>query len=105
MAGRFEGLSDLEWKLFEAIFPPDPPKRGRGMPPTPLRPVVNSLIYILITRLPLVRSSVWAPVGLEERGASAAPALARREPPPRHAGPPVGSGRGTWPRSVAVWGR
>ncbi len=21
MAGRFEGLSDLEWKLFEDIFP------------------------------------------------------------------------------------
>lgn len=24
MAGRFEGLSDLEWKLFEDIFPPEP---------------------------------------------------------------------------------
>jgi hypothetical protein len=24
MAGRFEGLSDLEWKLFEDIFPNEP---------------------------------------------------------------------------------
>ena len=30
MAGRFEGLSDLEWRLFEDIFPLAPPKRGRG---------------------------------------------------------------------------
>ncbi|MBD6620236.1 transposase, partial [Komarekiella sp. 'clone 1'] len=26
MAGRFEGLSDLEWKLFEDIFPKEPEK-------------------------------------------------------------------------------
>src|SRR2546428_14152764 len=32
MAGRFEGLSDLEWRLFEDIFPPAPPRRGGGMP-------------------------------------------------------------------------
>ena len=29
MAGRFEGLSDLEWKLFEDIFPKQASKRGR----------------------------------------------------------------------------
>jgi len=28
MAGRFEGLSDLEWKLFNDIFPPEPEKRS-----------------------------------------------------------------------------
>jgi len=32
MAGRFEGVSDLEWRLFEDVFPPAPSKRGRGMP-------------------------------------------------------------------------
>jgi hypothetical protein len=37
MAGRFEGLSDLEWKLFEDIFPTEPDKRGKGMPHTPFR--------------------------------------------------------------------
>ena len=49
MAGRFQGLSDLEWKLFEDIFPTESKKRGRGMPHTPYRHVLNSLLYILIT--------------------------------------------------------
>jgi transposase len=49
MAGRFDGLSDLEWQLFMDIFPPAPPRRGRGMPHTPFRKVVNSLLYVLIT--------------------------------------------------------
>jgi hypothetical protein len=25
MAGRFAGVSDLEWRLFEDVFPPVPP--------------------------------------------------------------------------------
>lgn len=37
MAGRFEGLSDLEWKLFEDIFPSEPFKCGKGMPHAPYR--------------------------------------------------------------------
>jgi transposase len=49
MAGTFEGLTDLEWKLFADVFPPPPPKRGRGMPHTPFRQVVNTLLYVLIT--------------------------------------------------------
>ena len=49
MAGTFEGFSDLEWKLFADLVPPALPKRGRGMPHTPLRKVVNTLRYILIT--------------------------------------------------------
>jgi transposase len=49
MAGTFEGLSDLEWKLFADLFPPEPTKRGRGMPHTPFRQVGNTLLYILIT--------------------------------------------------------
>jgi hypothetical protein len=28
MAGRFDGVSALEWRLFEDVFPPAPPKRG-----------------------------------------------------------------------------
>ena len=48
MAGRFAGLSDLEWQLFADLFPA-PLKRGRGMPPTPFRKVVNTLLYVLIT--------------------------------------------------------
>ena len=49
MAGRFEGLSDLEWRLFEDVFPPAPQKRGRGMPHAPFRKVLNTLLYVLIT--------------------------------------------------------
>jgi transposase len=48
MAGRFEGVSDLEWRLFEDIFPPAPSKRGRGMPHAPFRKLLNTLLYILI---------------------------------------------------------
>ena len=35
MVGRFEGLSDIEWKLFEDISPQQQEKRGKGMPHTP----------------------------------------------------------------------
>ena len=48
MAGRFEGLSDLEWKLFEDIFP-EGARKGKGMPHVPYRYVINTLLYILIT--------------------------------------------------------
>ena len=63
MAGRFEGLSDLEWKLFEDIFPETSKKRSRGMPPDPFRYVLNSLLYILITGCrwcDLPRGKIWA---------------------------------------------
>jgi transposase len=49
MAGRFEGVSDLEWRLFEDVFPPAPSKRGRGMPHAPFRKILNTLLYVLIT--------------------------------------------------------
>ncbi len=63
MAGPFEGLSDLEWKLFADLFPPEPTKRGRGMPHTACRQVVNTLLYILITGCrwcDLPRGPQWA---------------------------------------------
>ena len=62
MAGRFEGLSDLEWKLFEDIFPLQQ-ERGRGMPHVPFRYVLNSLLYILISGCrwcDLPRGTIWA---------------------------------------------
>ena len=63
MAGRFEGLNDLEWKLFEDIFLETPKKRPRGMPPVPFRYVLNSLLYILISGCrwcDLPRGKIWA---------------------------------------------
>lgn len=49
MAGTFEELSALERKLFADLFPPEPGRLGRGMPHTPFRKVVNTLLYVLIT--------------------------------------------------------
>lgn len=49
MAGRFEGLSNLEWKLFEDLLPQPPEKRGRGMPHVPFRKVLNTQLYVLMT--------------------------------------------------------
>jgi transposase len=63
MAGTFEGLSDLEWKLFADLLPPEPTQRGRGMPHTAFRNVVNSLLYVLITGCrwcDLPRGPQWA---------------------------------------------
>jgi transposase len=63
MAGTFEGLTALEWKLFADLFPPEPTKRGRGMPHTSFRQVVNTLLYILITGCrwcDLPRGPQWA---------------------------------------------
>lgn len=48
MSGRFEGMSDAEWKLFEDIFP-EKERKGRGMPTAHPRNVLNSLLFILIT--------------------------------------------------------
>jgi transposase len=63
MAGTFAGFSDLEWKLFADVFPPEPTTRGRGMPPTPLRTVVTPVLYVLITGCrwcDLPRGPPWA---------------------------------------------
>ena len=48
MAGRFEGLREDEWKLFEHIFSVEETK-GRGQPKASVRSSLNSLMYILIT--------------------------------------------------------
>jgi len=42
-------LSDLEWKLFEAVMTEEGEKRGRGMPHAPFRCILNTLMYVLVT--------------------------------------------------------
>jgi transposase len=49
VSGRFEGLSDAAWVILSGLFPPPPEKRGRGMPHSPFRSVINSILYVLIT--------------------------------------------------------
>ena len=63
MAGRFEGVSDLEWQLFKDIFPPEPKKRDRKMPHSPFRYVLNTLLYVLITGCrwcDVPKGKIWA---------------------------------------------
>ena len=70
MAGRFEGISDLEWRLFEDIFPEKPGKRDRGMPHSPFRYVLNTLLYILITGCrwcDVPRGQIWASKSAKSR--------------------------------------
>jgi transposase len=70
MAGTFEGLTDLEWKLFADGLPPEPAKRGRGMPPTPFRHIVNTWLDVLITGCrwcDLPRGPQWASKSVAHR--------------------------------------
>lgn len=63
MAGTFEGLTDWEWPLLAELCPSPPTKRGRGMPPTPFRTVVNTVLDVLITGCrwcDLPRGAPWA---------------------------------------------
>ena len=49
MAGKFDGVNDKQWAWFEKILPVRERKVGRGRPPTPMRYIINSLLYILMT--------------------------------------------------------
>ena len=60
MAGRFEGLSDLEWKLFEAVMTEEGEKRGRGMSHAPFRCILNTLIKFISIKS-LVAKGLYAP--------------------------------------------
>ena len=63
MAGRFEGLSNLEWSLFEDIFPKPPEKREGGMPHSSFRDELKTLLYILITGCrwcDVPKGEIWA---------------------------------------------
>ncbi len=69
-AGRFEGLSDLEWKLFEDGMTKVREKRERGMPHAPFRHVLNTLMYVLITGCrwcDVPNGEIWASKSLAHR--------------------------------------
>lgn len=46
---KYEPLTDLQWEKLKDLFPA-PAKRGRGKPHTPWRSVVNSILYVLLTK-------------------------------------------------------
>ena len=63
MAGPFEGLSNLEWSLFEDIFPKPGEKPERGMPHSSFRYVLKTLLYMLITGCrwcDVPKGEIWA---------------------------------------------
>lgn len=46
MAGRFEGMSDAQWEAMKPFFPE--PRRS-WVKSVPVRLIINSILYILIT--------------------------------------------------------
>lgn len=87
MAGRFNGLSDLEWQRVAEMFPPAPPRRSRGRPHTPFRKGVNTWLDVLST------GCRWGDLPRGPQGH----ACGHASPSPRHR-------RGTWDDSMAVRG-
>ena len=49
MAGRFNGLTDVQWDILEALLPKEPEKRSKGHPHAPWRQVCNTIFWVLIT--------------------------------------------------------
>ncbi|MGX9725921.1 MAG: hypothetical protein ACTFAK_00960 [Candidatus Electronema sp. VV] len=76
MAGRVEGLKNAEWKLFEDIFP-GKDRRGRGMPA--VRASAQNFEFAAVAadhRLPVVRFSARAAMGIKNLKPPAAQVMA-----------------------------
>jgi transposase len=46
---RFTGFRKEEWKKIELLLPAEPAVRGKGMPHTPWRKVLNTIAYVLLS--------------------------------------------------------
>ena len=66
--GRFNGLTDAQWKVIELQLPKEPEKRGKGYPHAPLRLICNTILWVLIT------GSRWCDVPRGEQWGSASSA-------------------------------
>ena len=66
MAGRFEGISDLEWRLFEDIFPPKPEKRDRVRATLSIPPCAEHFTVRINNGMSLVRCSKRKHLGIEK---------------------------------------
>lgn len=104
MAGTVEGFTDLAWKLLAEVLPPEPTKRRRGIPHTPFRTVVHTVLDVFITggrwgELP--RSPQWASKSAAHRWlqcwqvAGTLAAMRARL---------LGLAERAWDDAVAVWG-
>ncbi len=105
MAGRFEGLSEIAWKLFEDLLPQPAEKRGRGMPHAPFRKVLNTQLYVLITGCrwcDIPRGEQWAS---KSSASSVAQAVVRRWNAGETQTEDLSSGRGKGNDWLEVWSR
>jgi hypothetical protein len=103
MAGRFEGLSEIAWKLFEDLLPQPPEKRGRGMPHVPFRKVLNTQRLRADYWLPSVRHSARRTMGIKKFCPSVAKAMVRRRNTGKTKRADTGSGRGKGNDRLEVW--
>jgi transposase len=62
MAGRFEGLTDIQWEVLEAFMPKE--EVSVGKPHTPWRKVCNTILWILIS------GGRWIDVPIGQQGGS-----------------------------------
>lgn len=49
MTGKFDGLTDEQWKIMEPFFPTIEKKRGCAHRHAPWRNVLNTILWVLIT--------------------------------------------------------
>jgi transposase len=76
-AGRFAGWSELEWRVLVDIMPPEPTQRRRGMPQTPCRQVIKTLLSRWLTGCrwcETPRGPLWASTSAAQRGLQRWPA-------------------------------
>ena len=66
MAGRFEGLSDLEWKLFEDIFPETPKKRSLRYASYSISLCVEQPAVYINNGMSMVRSTTRKYLGIQK---------------------------------------
>ena len=78
MSGRFDGLTDIQWRLLEPLLPKDPLKRGKGKHHTPWRNICNSLFWILITGSRWCDLPEGPPLGIKICHSSMARSMARK---------------------------
>lgn len=67
MAGRFDGLTDMQWEILEPLMLQNPDKRVKGEPHTTCRNVCNTIFLIMIT------GSRWVDLPLGKKWASCSP--------------------------------
>ena len=64
MAKRFDGLTDIQWKILEPLIPKNPDKRGKVKPHTLFKKVRITIFWIMITKVSMGRFTSREKVGI-----------------------------------------